>query len=209
MFDLDGTLIDSQGSVLRAWHAAAEHVGLPFEDFEQYTHGIPAQQAFAMVVPDAAPADIEAWSQRLLVQQAEDTGDVVATAGAIEALRELPSSRWAIVTSGDLRLATARMAAARIPSPRVLVTADDVTVGKPDPAPYLMAAAKLSVASASCLVFEDVWAGIESAHAAGMPVVGVLSSADSLPDADHTIADFTGVSFEADRLGVTVTSRSG
>jgi mannitol-1-/sugar-/sorbitol-6-phosphatase len=80
------------------------------------------------------------------------------------------------VTSGGVRLASSRIAAAGLPTPAVVVTADDVTVGKPDPAPYLMGAKLLGFAPERCLVVEDAPAGVQSAKAAGCPVIGVLTT---------------------------------
>jgi mannitol-1-/sugar-/sorbitol-6-phosphatase len=207
LFDLDGTLIDSTQSVLRAWRAAADELGVPFAVFEPYVHGIPAPQAFALSLPDAAPADIDRLSEQLLVRQSEDTGDVVAIDGVLAALDDLPTRTWAIVTSGDRRLASARIRAAGIPPPRVLVTAEDVFAGKPDPAPYLLGASRLAAAPEHCLVFEDAWPGVRAGVAAGMPVVGVLSSAERLDAVVHTVSDFSELDFDVDRAGLTVRAR--
>lgn len=64
----------------------------------------------------------------------------------------LPEGTWAVATSGTRRLATSRLAHGRLPLPAVLVTAEDVERGKPDPQPYLRAAEKLGVEPSQCLV---------------------------------------------------------
>ncbi|MCW2540482.1 MAG: HAD-superfamily hydrolase, subfamily variant 3 [Frankiales bacterium] len=176
LIDLDGTLVDSGPSVVRAWRWLAEQTSRPFELFEPYIHGVPADQVLAELLPDLPASERAAYAAELLARQAEDTFDVVPVAGAASLLDGLAMNRWAIVTSGDHRLATSRIAAAGLPRARVLITADDVAIGKPDPAPYLLAAARLSADPAACLVLEDAPAGVAAGRAAGMPVLGVLTS---------------------------------
>ena len=97
----------------------------------------------------------------------------------------------AIVTSGPTRLAEARLRAAGLPRPEVLVSADSVSRGKPDPEPYLLAAQRLGVAPSRCTVFEDAPAGVRAGHAAGMRVVALTTtvSADELDGADRIVAN--------------------
>ncbi len=160
-----------------------------------------------MIEPDASPERIEELSQFLLDGESTDTGDVVAISGAIAALDALPSNRWAVVTSGSRRLATARITAAGLPFPRNLITADDVAVGKPDPGPYLAGATLLGFPPQRCLVFEDAPAGVASARAAGAQVLGLLTTHPELGEQEGipTLASFEQVEFSADRLGVIVT----
>ncbi len=159
LFDLDGTLVDSSASVLRAWYRVAAALAIPFAEFEPYVHGIPAPDVFALVAPDLAPADVRDMTEQMLAAQALDR-DVQTTPGALAALAAVPANRWAIVTSGDRRLASARIAAAGLPVPQILVTSDDVDAGKPDPACYLLAAVNCGVEPRRCLVIEDAPAGV-------------------------------------------------
>ena len=205
LFDLDGTLVDSTASVLRAWAAVAAELSVPLAEFEPYMHGIPGPQVFAAVLPAMPPEQARALSARMNADQARDTAGVQPTPGAVAALTGLPPSRWAIVTSGDRRLATARLTAAGLPRPDVLVTSDDVRAGKPDPECYLAAAARLGRASARCLVVEDAPAGVAAGRAAGMPVLGVLTTYGQL-DADMTTPTLSTVDIRAGDTGVRVTS---
>jgi mannitol-1-/sugar-/sorbitol-6-phosphatase len=207
LFDLDGTLVDSTASVQRNWRRLADKMGVPFADIEDLIHGIPARQVVPMIEPDATSERIEELSQFLLEGESTDTGDVVALPGAAAALDGLPTDRWAVVTSGSTRLATARITAAGLPFPRNLITADDVAVGKPDPAPYLAGAALLGVRPQQCLVFEDAPAGVASARAAGTKILGLLTTHPELGQQEGipTIVSFEQVQFSADRLGVIVT----
>jgi mannitol-1-/sugar-/sorbitol-6-phosphatase len=205
LFDLDGTLVDSTASVLRAWAAVAAELGVPLAEFEPYMHGIPGTQVLATVLPAMPRDEARALSARMNADQARDTDGVHPTPGAVAALGGLPPTRWAIVTSGDRRLATARIAAAGLPRPHVLVTSDDVRAGKPDPECYLVAAARLDRAPARCLVVEDAPAGVAAGRAAGMPVLGVLTTYRDL-DADMTTPNLSTVDIRADDGGIRVTA---
>lgn len=99
-----------------------------------------------------------------------------AAPAAAVLLATLPPTRWAIVTSATPEIATARLRAASLPVPRVLICADDVRAGKPSPDGYLAAAAQLPVVPTDCVVVEDTPSGIEAARAAGMFAVAVTTT---------------------------------
>jgi sugar-phosphatase len=208
LFDLDGTLVDSSASVERAWHAVAAQLGVPYATFEPYMHGIPAAQVFASVTPDLPAVEARAIATRMNAAQALDTEDVTALPGALDVLNGVRRGQWAIVTSGDRRLATARIEAAGLPAPAVLVTADDVRRGKPDPECYLVAADQLGVAAARCLVVEDAPAGVTAGMAAGMAVLGVLTTYPHL-DATATVADLSTVDIRDGGTALRVRAESG
>ncbi len=180
LFDLDGTLVDSSGSVHRSWRKLAERIGRPWPEIEPHIHGVPVQQVLADLEPDMPPDRVAQLQEFMVVTESNDTEGVVAQPGAIAALTRLPADRVAIVTSGGVRLASARIAAAGLPRPAVVVTADDVPIGKPDPAPFLAGARELGCPPERCLVVEDAPAGVTAARAAGCPVVGVLTTHSAL-----------------------------
>jgi sugar-phosphatase len=129
--------------------------------------------------------------------------------GAAELVRSIPEGRWGVVTSGSRLLATNRLRHCGLPVPDVLVTSDDVTHGKPHPEPYLKGAERLGFDPAECLVIEDAPAGIQSARAGGMKVVGITSTyaPDALGHADAVVrklAEIQVTSDEAGRLVVAV-----
>jgi sugar-phosphatase len=204
LFDLDGTLVDSSGSVLRAWQLVAAELAVPIEAFQPYLHGIPAPQVFAAVTPWLSGLEIAQLTERMLAEQAADTRGVVAQPGARWALETLPRDRWAIVTSADRRLAQARIRAAELAAPGVLITTEDVMVGKPDPACYLLGAQRLNFPPRRCLVVEDAPAGVAAATAAGMPVVGVLTTYHALDGVTVQVPDLTYLRLRADGRGVHV-----
>lgn len=203
LFDLDGTLVDSTASVERNWARLADRLGRPFAELEPLIHGIPAAQVLRMLDPAMPEDEIAGHAQFLQDGESTDTGDVLAQPGALTMLDGLPTSRWAIVTSGSLRLATARMTAAAIPRPRVLVTADDVAIGKPAPDPYLAGARAIGFPPERCLVLEDAPAGVASAQAAGCPVIGILTTHRELPG--PTVPSLADIELSPDRTGVIVT----
>ena len=117
LFDLDGTLVDSAASVERNWRKLADEIGRPFEEIEHLIHGVPGKQVIPRIAPEASPERVQELVAFLEEGESTDTGDVVALPGAAAALDLLPTNRWAIVTSGGLRLATARLKAGGLPYP--------------------------------------------------------------------------------------------
>jgi sugar-phosphatase len=192
IFDLDGVLVDSTAVVERAWRRWAGERGIGWDAMLPRLHGRPGRE----VVGEFAP-HLDALEELVTVDAYElaDTDSMTAMPGAL-GLIELAGERWAIVTSGGYELATGRMRAVGIPTPPVLVTASDITRGKPHPEPYLKAAAALGVEPAGCLVIEDAPAGVEAAKAAGMRVFAVANthSPDVLQAADAVFATTQDVS---------------
>ena len=170
LFDLDGVLVDSAAAIERSWlRWAAEH-GLPGRTVLAACHGRPSAETIAAV---AGHLDAVAEAALLERHQANDTAELTRSPGAARLLTALPPGSWAIVTSGGRRVAVARLRAVGLPVPAVLVTADDVTVGKPEPEGYLTAAARLGVPAGRCVVVEDSASGARAGRAAGCTVVGV------------------------------------
>jgi mannitol-1-/sugar-/sorbitol-6-phosphatase len=203
LLDLDGTLVDSTASVLRNWARIAALLGRDGEDLVGDRHGIPGRQVLRMIEPDLSEERILELDHALLEGEVADTRDVVPTRGALQLLEAIPADRWAIVTSGTRRLALARLHAAGLPVPPILVTADDVRVGKPDPEPYQLGARLLGLPPQRCLVLEDAPAGITAARAAGCPTLGVLTTFPAL-DAD-TVKDLAAVRVDVTATGLMVT----
>jgi len=168
LFDMDGTLVDSDAAVERAWTVWAGEYGVPVADVLAIAHGSPAESTVDRMRPDLSAEERAAAAARQLELQYDDLSDVVATPGAHEVLSVLEALGlpWAVVTSADNRLAKVRLAAAGI-EPPVLVTVEDISRGKPDPEGYLHAANLLAVPPTDCLVVEDAAVGIAAGHAAG------------------------------------------
>jgi sugar-phosphatase len=169
--DLDGTLIDSVASSERAWGAFARRRGLDEEETHRFAMGRPTRETVALLVPEGERDAEQAQIDR---DEVEDADSVTAYPGAAELLAG--PTPIAVVTSGSTELATARLRGAGLEPPAVLVTADRIAHGKPDPEPFLLGARELGVDPARCLALEDAPSGIESAHAAGIPVVAFRTS---------------------------------
>jgi sugar-phosphatase len=169
--DLDGTLIDSVDSSERAWGAFARRRGYDEVETHRFAMGRPTRETIALLVPEE---EREAEQGQIDRDEVEDADSVTAYEGAAELLAgRIPI---AVVTSGSTELATARLRGAGLEPPAVLITADRITRGKPDPEPFLLGARELGVDPELCLALEDAPSGIESASAAGMPVVAFRTS---------------------------------
>lgn len=204
LFDLDGTLIDSTGSVDRVWSRWAREYGIDPGSFT-VEHGVPARAQLAHLVPEH---QVEAEFLKLEKMEAEDLDGVVQLPGALEALDALPAGAAAIATSGTRPLAEARIRHAGVVVPEVIVTAEDTPVGKPDPAPYLLAASRLGVPAAACLVVEDAPAGLAAGRAAGSTTLAVATSHPHAElDADAIVDNLADVRFVAEADGVRVVPR--
>ncbi|MBN9327934.1 MAG: phosphatase [Cellulomonas sp. 73-145] len=163
LFDCDGVLVDSDSVVVRSWTRWAQRLGLEPDVVLATVHGRRAADTVAEFVE---PAGREAALALIDALELEDADDVTVIPGAAALLASMPADRWATVTSGSPVLARARLVAAGLPVPEVLVTSADVTHGKPHPEGYLAAAAHLGVPADECLVLEDSPAGIRAAQAA-------------------------------------------
>ncbi|TCK24832.1 HAD-IA family hydrolase [Pseudonocardia endophytica] len=168
LFDMDGTLVESDAAVARAWSAWADEYGVAPEALSAVAHGVPADGTIRILRPDLDEAGVAAASVRQMELQYTDLDEVVALPGAHELVAALDAAAvpWAIVTSADRELARRRLGVAGIEAP-VLVARDDVARGKPDPEGYRTAAAALGVAAQECLVVEDADAGLAAGRAAG------------------------------------------
>jgi len=184
--DLDGVLVDSQASIARAWTWWARRHGLDGDVVEAVQHGRPSGEIIESLRPEL---DAHAESLAVDARQAHDTEGVVALPGALGLFAAFGLDRLAVVTSCTVPLATARLAAAGLPRPQVLVTPERLRRGKPDPEGYLLAARRLGAEPADCVVLEDAPAGVAAGRAAGMRVVGILTThaAADLEDADETV----------------------
>jgi len=203
LFDLDGTLIDSSASVERAWRAFAVRHQLNPDTILHSIHGRIARQSVAALVPDC---DIDAEATQLERQESEDTAGVVALPGSHRLLADLDGQPWAIATSGTYPVASARITAAGLPVPGVLVCGNDVQRGKPAPDPFLLAAQRLGIVPEQCVVFEDTPAGIAAAKAAGMRVIALTTTfpVDELQQADTIIDSAEQIRIRADELGLAI-----
>ncbi|MEU0654612.1 HAD family hydrolase [Streptomyces albogriseolus] len=207
LFDNDGTLVSSLDSVNRCWTRWAVEYGLTAEDFARIElHGRPAAEIAADLLPAPVVPQAVARIEELEVEDVAD-GGVGLLPGTKDFLAGLPAERWAVVTSATRRLAEARLGAVGI-LPKTLIAADDITRGKPDPEPYLLAARMLGVDPADCVVFEDAPAGLQAGRAAGMTTVALATThrAEELT-ADLVVKDLSALSALVTDAGIEIAVR--
>lgn len=182
LLDMDGTLVDSSSSVHMAWKQLFTELGSD-RSYESHMHGRPAGQILAEEFPAMTQAERDTAFARVEGLEIEDAGAVTVLPGTARLLEELDAISaelgrpvWTIVTSCTRPLFDARWASTGLPAPDSLVTADQVSSGKPDPEPYLLGAQRLGVDPSAALVLEDAVGGLQSARAAGCPAIAVTTT---------------------------------
>ena len=175
LFDLDGVLVDSTACIENTWRSWSALHGLDAEVVVHVAHGRRAEETVLRMAPhlDAA-REVAA----LVALESTTSTGVCEFAGARNLLASLPVQSWAVVTSGVRVVAEHRLRLVGLPIPRIMVCADEVARGKPEPDGYLAAASQLGVASGDCVVVEDAPAGIAAAVAARMRVIAIATTHD-------------------------------
>jgi len=199
LFDLDGVLLDSTRVVAQQYIRWAQESGLDPNEVLRAAHGVRTVEVIRRVAPHL---DAEAETKKIEEREAAADG-IVVMPGAVDLVNSIPRSRWCVVTSGTRFLATTRMRKFGVPVPDILVTADDVRCGKPDPEPYLKGAELLGVKPAECVVLEDAPAGIQAAHAAGMKVISLPTTypASELQEADVVVSGLAKITVSVGGAG--------
>ena len=201
LFDMDGVLISSIGSVDRCWKRWAKMYGIPDAENYQVPHGVRAIDIVKSLRPDIDPQE----GLRVIEDmEIEDTADLKVLPGAKVLLAGLPPERWAIVTSATKRLTVARLTVAGLPVPERLISADMVERGKPDPEPYRRGAELLGLRPEDCVVVEDAPSGVGAGKAAGSRVLGVLGThtCEELREADWIVDSLERVAVRIDDGGL-------
>lgn len=180
LFDLDGTLVNSEHLHLAAWDEMLQKQGLFFSEkwFRKWIGVSDATMAeqIAADYPLGMPWQDFLLAKRNLFQQ-KAAGGMIPLAGVKEALPVLFPFPMAVVTMSNQSDAMLSLESTGIGSFfKTIVTADDVTQPKPAPAPYLLAAERLGLAPADCLALEDSISGVKSAKAAGCYTLAVANS---------------------------------
>jgi sugar-phosphatase len=200
LLDSDGVLVDSHDAAAVAWNQWAEHWAPGFDFHRDIEHGRRISDLVAELISDES--DVATAVAELVQRELDCATDVVEIPGARQLLNSCPDGRWAVVTSANRALATARMASAGLPPPSVLVTGEDVANGKPFPDPYLTAAQRLHLSPTRCAVFEDAPAGVAAARTAGVVTVIGVGAAVSAAPVTLRVADMRGVHFDGSRLDI-------
>jgi sugar-phosphatase len=197
LFDSDGVLVDSDASVRSAWTRWAGEYGLDAARVTALVHGRRSADTVAALLP---PRHVPGALAAIDRYEVEDAARVTALPGAAAILASLPPGSWAVVTSAVGALARARLAAAGLPEPGVLITADSVEHGKPAPDGYRTAASRLGLPAGGCVVLEDAPSGIRAARAADVgAVIGVGPRSRGL-DVDAAIDDLRQAQYTGGKL---------
>ncbi len=206
LFDLDGTLVDSATRVQRLWLDWSRKHDIDPHFLLEVMHGRRADETIRIVAPHLS---LQEEFQALEEEEILDMDGVRPYSTASELLSQLSARQWAIVTSGTRRVAGARLAHVGLPAPEVFITADDVTRGKPAPDGYLLAARRLDLDPAECVVIEDAPAGIQAGKAAGMRViaVGTTLAKEALNLADVFVRQLSEISLQTSNAEIWVQVR--
>lgn len=193
IFDMDGTLVDSRAAVEVAWRNWALRHGVSADEILAAAHGRRTHEVMQLFAPQGTDVDREASE---LETGGDNADDICAVAGALELLHWIPRGDWAVVTSASRELASRRLLAAGLPLPNFLISADDVSIGKPDPQGYRLAIDRMRTRAEDCLVFEDAPAGILAAKGAGCDVVAITAALPHAFEADcPAVPNFHCISF--------------
>lgn len=174
LFDMDGTIISSIAAAENVWARWARSHGIDVKSFLPTIHGRRAIDTIASLnLPGVDAATEAAYITQAEIAEVEGIEEIP---GAAAFLKQIPPSKWAVVTSAPRELALTRLKAAGLPIPTVLITAEDVEQGKPQPDCYLLAAKRLGVSCTDSLIFEDAEIGIAAALASGGTLVVVTAT---------------------------------
>ncbi|MBS7542590.1 HAD-IA family hydrolase [Ancylobacter oerskovii] len=195
---MDGTVLTSIAAAERVWTRWALRHGLDVARFLPTIHGVQAIDTIRRQAPNLPGIDVEAEAAWVTRAEIEDVGGIEPIPGAVAFLASLPAGRWTIVTSATRELAEARLAAAGLPPPVQMVCAEDISRGKPAPDGYLLAAERLGVRAADCLIVEDAPAGIAAAEAAGGTTLVITHTHHHPLATPHvTVPDYLGLAATA------------
>ncbi|KAI5305554.1 hypothetical protein KEM56_004091 [Ascosphaera pollenicola] len=177
LFDFDGTIVDSTEAVIKFWHRLAEQRGLDAEAILHYSHGRRTIEVLRDVWPEAATQEKVHELEGSIVTDFGENCIVLPGAATLMAEMNRVECPWAVVTSGTYALAGGWIRKLHLAHPKTMVTADNVTNGKPHPMPYLMGRTKLGLPeTAQMCVFEDAPSGIVSGKKAGMTVIALATT---------------------------------
>ncbi len=197
LFDLDGVLIDSHLCIERHWRRWAFEHRLDAEAILRTAHGRRTEETIALIAPHL---HVQAEAAALTRAEERDTEGLRYVPGARELVASLPDGTWAVVTSGNKTTALTRLGFAGLRSPTVLISADDVSEGKPAPMPYLTAASQLGFDPTDCVVIEDTITGVASGKAAGMRAIAVGSTEELRDAADAMVSRLADVRITVERI---------
>lgn len=188
-WDIDGTLIDSEPLHHRALVAVCSRYGLEIDPEDQSFIGVHIGQVWDQLRPRFPVAvEEQQWHEQIRNYYADHSDSLVAISGAVEAIKALAAAGVAqiCVSNSDRGVVDVNLRSLGISELLVgSISLDDVPAGKPDPAPYRMAAEALNLPPQNILAVEDSVTGMRSALAAGLKVALLGEAAPGNPPDAH------------------------
>ena len=175
LFDLDGTLLDTEAQYTQFWGAMGRKFRPDLPDFNARIKGTTLKQIFDLYIPEPNQAEItealDAWEAQMQYTFMPGAEDYIVR------LRREGVKTALVTSSNDKKMRNVRRQIASFDTLfDIVLTSEDFTRSKPFPDCYLQAAAKLGVAPADCIVFEDALSGLQAGRDAGMYVVGLATT---------------------------------
>ncbi|RHZ65549.1 hypothetical protein CDV55_102787 [Aspergillus turcosus] len=175
--DFDGTIVDSTDAIVKHWHKIGAELGVDPKAILATSHGRRSIDVIQLYDPSKANWEYVSYIEGRIPK--EYGSDAVEIPGARSLLDALDNSgaRWGVVTSGTRALVDGWLGVLNLTHPKVLVVAEDVELGKPDPRCYLLGRSRLGLEhSSSLVVLEDAPSGIRAGKAAGFKVIALTTT---------------------------------
>jgi HAD superfamily hydrolase (TIGR01509 family) len=191
-WDIDGTLIDSEPLHQRGLVAASAALGVDLSDVEpEAFRGVHAIDIWKVLKPRfPAGSSFKTWIAAIEAYYVAHAGELEPNPGALEAMRKLAERgvAQACVSNSGRTIVDANIEALGIGAVIAFsLSLEDVSAGKPDPEPYRQAARRFALQAAEVVAIEDSGAGVRSARAAGLYVVGYSPSGEPFVGCDRSI----------------------
>ena len=196
IFDLDGVIVNTVPLHFKAWHRMFKEYGkeITFEDYKQKVDGIPRVAGAKAILTELTEEEIIKAGdkkQNYFLEYLEKEGIPIydTTVDLVKVLKK-SALKMAVISSSKNCLSILKKTNLDHLFD-VIITGNDVTKGKPDPQAFFMAAEKVSVKPAECVVFEDAVLGVEAAKRAGMKCIGIdrYDKPERLNKADLVVSD--------------------
>jgi beta-phosphoglucomutase len=205
LFDLDGVLVSTDEYHYRSWKKISAEEGFDFFDHE-FNHkfrGVARMECIEIITKASGKNYTTEQKQELadrknkyFVESLSSVTTEVLLPGALSALHELRKRGIKIAIASNSRNAVTIIKQVKIEHLLdAIVDGHQIENSKPDPEVFLLAAKKVGIPPAQCLVVEDAIAGIESARRAGMKALGI-GTKERLPNADIVVPDLSVISID-------------
>ncbi|PYH92177.1 HAD-like protein [Aspergillus ellipticus CBS 707.79] len=188
--DFDGTIVDSTDAIVKHWHKIGAELGVDPQTILATSHGRRSIDTIQLYDPKKANWEYVSYVEgRIPKDYGSDAVEIPGARYFMSALDDA-GARWGVVTSGTRALVDGWLGVLNLAHPKVLVVAEDVELGKPDPRCYLLGRTRLGLEHSSALVvLEDAPSGIKAGKAAGFKVIA-LTTTHSLAQLQEAGADW-------------------